>query len=351
MLANKRLSDYMPPDRVRGFGSTQAARYASGTLWPHGEFSFGYGKERPDGGKWHENPIDVSVRAESAQLDRLHGGPWPLDLSVPPNSHTPVRRGKRGITGYGAQMVKAAGHLMGEYWPHHRKTLGTITLPEMSRATRREVVAAWPEITRQLLQWQSRRLQRLGLPPAIVSVCEIQPKRLAESGQACLHLHQLWLNVPAKHGRYSFSPNLIRSYVSRLLMRLCPSYTWGYINVDTRPVEGNAAAYLAKYMSKGRQQIAEALEDWGEDNHPATWWNMNKPTRDMVKAAVVKGRAVGSFLERVVYEALDADVNEYFYFLAPIRIAWDGAEILMGWRGRFTEELDSETRYVLAPTP
>lgn len=347
-LTRRLLSDTIPRERLRGVPDRNGARYASGTLWPHGEFSYGYGRERPDGGDWHEHPIDVSVAAEERVLDELHGGPWPLDLSVPPNSHKPAKRGKRGITGYGAQMVKAAGHLMGGYWPQHRKTLGTITLPEMSRETRREVVAAWPEITRQLLQWQTRRLKRKGIPPAIVSVCEIQPKRLAESGQAVLHLHQLWLNVPAKSGHWSFSPNVIRAYVSRLLMRLCPSYTWGYINVDTKPVEGNAAAYLAKYMSKGRQQIEEALEDWGADNHPATWWNMNKPTRDMVKAATLKGREVGALLERVVYVALDSLVDEYFYFLAPIRIDFDGVDVLMGWRGRFTEAIDRRTRDVLA---
>lgn len=328
------LRDWLKEEKLRGFGSRQAASYASGTLWPHGEFSMGWAKERPDGGDWHEQPIAVSPRAEKAILDDIHGGPWPLDLSVPANSHTPAKRGHAGITGYGQQMVKAAGHLMQERWPQHRKTLGTITLPEMSQAARREVVAAWPEIVRQLLQWQSRRLKRLGVPEAIVSVSEIQPKRLAESGQACLHLHQLWLNVPAKSGRYSFSPNVIRSYMSRLLMRLCPSYSWGFINVDVKPVEGVVASYLAKYMSKGKQAIAEALEDWGVDNHPSTWWNMNKPTRDMVKTAVKKGREVGSALEALVYWALTVDTEEVMPFLAPCMVDFDNSRIIMGWRGR-----------------
>jgi hypothetical protein len=338
------LSELLPRERVRGFASKTPVSYPSGTLWPHGEWSLGWGKRRPDGGEWHEDPYVgmgvVDTPAAKAEARRALA----LDLSDVPNSHTPVRRGAKGITGHGQQMVKAAGHLMQEYWPHHRKTLGTITLPSMSQETRREVVEAWPEITRQLLQWQTRRLKRLGVPEAIVSVCEIQPKRFAESGEAVLHLHQLWLNVPAKCGRYSFSPNLIRSYVSRLLMRLCPSYTWGFINVDVKPVEGVVAAYLAKYMSKGKQMLAEAMEDWGEGNHPRTWWNMNKPTRDMVKAATYRGEAVGERLESAVYSGWNIGPDRLFAFIRQIDMEYDGRSFTVGWRGRFLPDVDKRFR-------
>jgi len=338
------LSELLPKGRVRGFGSKVGSSYPSGTLWPHGEWSLGWGKRRADGGDWHEDPYVGLGVDDVAMARRASEGGTPLDLSDVPNSHTAARRGSKGITGYGQQMVKAAGHLMQERWPNHRKTLGTITLPEMSQQTRREVVEAWPEITRQLLQWQTRRLKRKGIPPVIVSVCEIQPKRLAESGQAVLHLHQLWLNAPAKSGHWSFSPNAIRAYVSRLLMRLCPSYTWGFINVDLKPVEGVVAAYLAKYMSKGKQMLAEALEDWGADNHPRTWWNMNKHTRDMVKAATYKGEEVGERLDLALQTAFAIGVDTIYSFLRHIDMEHDGVRYTVGWRGRFREEVDKRFR-------
>ncbi len=338
------LSELIPRENLRGFATATPSRYASGTLWPHGEWALGWAKERPDGGDWHEDPFVGLGVDDVAMAERASGGDSPLNLSDAPNSHTAVKRGKKGITGYGQQMVKAAGHLMQERWPLHRKTLGTITLPEMSQQARREVVAAWPEIVRQLLQWQARRLRRLGLPQVVVSVTEIQPKRLAESGQACLHLHQLWLNIPAKSGRWSFSPNAMRSFFSRLLYRVCPSYQGGHVNVNTKPVEGVVAAYLAKYMSKGKQTIAEALDDWGEDNCPATWWNMTGDARKMVKAATFKGRRTGDVLEQMLSLALDGMYDHFNAFMQPLYVAFDDQLVLMGWRGRFQSDIDKALR-------
>lgn len=342
------LSALMPRECVRGVPSRKGALYTSGKLWPHGEWSYGYARTQGDGGDWHECPSRVSAEAEERETA---GGVWgffPVDLSAPGNSHTPARRGKKGITGYGANMVKAAGHLLQKLWPHHRKTLGTITLPAMSQEARREVVAAWGEIVRQLLQWQCRRLKKQGLPQAVVSVSEIQPKRLTESGEAVLHLHQLWLNVPAESGHWSFCPNEIRSYVDRLLRRVAPSYEGGFVNVDTKPVEGTVAAYLAKYMSKGKQQIEEALEDWGEDNYPRTWWNMSKGIRDAVKERILKGPSVGAKLEEILTLAFQYGTDDCYAFLAPIMIDWGDEKRLMGWRGRFLPELDSIVRAMLA---
>ena len=346
-MSEKVLSELLPRQHVRGIASKQGAWYTSGKLWPHGEWSYGYARSRGDGGEWHERPIRVSAKAEE---QRTEGGVWgflPLDPSVPVNSHTPKRRGLNGMTGYGQQMVKAAGHLMQHLWPHHRKTLGTITLPGMSQEARQEVVSAWPELVRQLLQWQCRKLRRQGLPEAVVSVSEIQPKRLAESGQACLHLHQLWLNVPAESGHWSFDPNEVRAYVDKLLRRVSPSYAGGFVNVDTRPVDGTVAAYLAKYMSKGKQQVEEALEDWGEDNCPRTWWNMSKPMRDAVKARILKGPQVGAKLEEVLTMAFDYGTEDCYAFLMPIMLDIGEERRLMGWRGRFLPELDRVVRCVL----
>lgn len=350
-LTKRTLGAYLDPRDMKGLPSSQGTRYTSGKLWPHGEWSYGYARTKGDGGQWHEDVKGVSVRAEQwvheqGLLDRSA-----LDLSVPANSHTPKRRGLNGMTGYGQQMVKAAGHLMQRYYPHHRKTLGTITLPRMSQDARREVVAAWPEIVRQLLQWQSRQLRRKGIPQVVVSVSEIQPGRYSASGEACLHLHQLWLNAPAKCGHWSFSPNEIRSYFDALLRRVAPSYEGGYVNVDTRPVDGTVAAYLAKYMSKGKQQIEEALEDWGEDNCPRTWWNMTKAIRDAVKAELLKGPQVGAKLEETLELAWSYGVDECYAFLMPIMLDIGEEKRLMGWRGRMLRQLDSVVRSALLREP
>lgn len=346
-MTGKLLSAFLPEQHLKGVASKDGAWYTSGTLWPHGEWSYGFARSRGDGGDWHECPARVSAKAEERETE---GGVWgflPLDLSVPVNSTKRARRGLKGMTGYGQQMIKAGGHLMEHLWPHHPKTLGTITLPRMSQAARREVVAEWPNLVRELLRWQCRKLKKLGLPEALLSVSEIQPKRLAVSGEACLHLHQLWLNSPIRGSRYSFDPNEIRAFVDKLLRRFSPSYEGGFVNVDTKAVEGTVAAYMAKYMSKGKGQIAEAVEDWGEDNCPRTWWNMSKPMRDAVKARVLKGPAVGEKLEQVLTMAIDYGTEECYAFLMPIMMDFGEKMRLMGWRGRFLPGLDGVVRSVL----
>jgi len=346
-VSRKSIADLLPRERLKGRPSAVPSRYPSGTVWPHGEWSLGYTSERPDGGDWHEDPfIGLGV------LDVAADGRSPLDLSDAANSHNwPScpwpRRGTKGITGYGQQMIKAAGFLMGEKWPQHRKTLGTVTLPPMTAQARREVVEAWPELTRELLQWLSRRLTRQSLPPLVCSVSEVQPKRLAETGEGCLHWHLLWLNLPGKAGNWAVDPCDVRTWLESLLIRKIPSYTGGNVNVDVKRVKGEAARYLAKYMSKGKQQVQEAMEDWGAGLCPRTWWNMTKPARDMVKAATSRGRIPGQLLENVLNHAWETDLDSHYEFLRHIELEFNGALITVGWRGRFTPGLAIDIRGLL----
>src|SRR3990172_8496674 len=143
----RKLSEWLPEEKLSGVVSRHPASYTSGTIWPHGEWSFGYAKGGPDGGG-----NDGAAWYVSAAALEVHHTPdiaeWlPLDLSDAPNSHSRCKRGLKGMTGYGQQMIKACGYLMQEKWPRHRKTLGTVTLPEMTQEQRAAVVAAWPELT------------------------------------------------------------------------------------------------------------------------------------------------------------------------------------------------------------
>lgn len=341
------LEKYLPAEKLRGVPSATPRRYPSGTVWPHGEWSLGYASEVPNGGDWHEDPYVGLGVDDVGMAQRSEQGRTPLNLSDAPNSHSRPRRGQNGITGYGQQMIKACGFLMGERWPRHRKTLGTITLPPMSAAARRAVVELWPELTRQLLQWLTRQLERQGLPPVACSVTEVQPKRLEAQNEACLHWHLLWLNRPGKAGNWAIDPCDVRAWLSELLLRKVPSYQGEHVNVNVKAVEGEAARYLAKYMSKGRQQVAKAMEDWGEDICPRTWWNMTKAARDMVKSRTHKGRAAGALLDSIVEYAWCTDIDMHFEFFRPIMLEFDGVEVTVGWRGRFTDSLRCDVRAML----
>lgn len=331
------ISELLDKGKLRGFPTLVSSRTASGTIWPHGEWSYGYAKSRPDGGTWHENPIQVSEGAESAIREDWALARYPLDLSDVPKSHSRPRRGLKGMTGYGKQSVKAAGWLMRDRYPQHRMTFGTVTVPQLSEAGRRKLVEVWPEIVRQTIQWLVRRLERQGLPQAVVSVSEIQPKRLASTGEGYLHLHLLWLNVPGRKGNWAVDPVELGAWFEETLSRLLEVPGVGRVNVDVKPVKGDAARYLAKYMSKGGDVLAEALEDWGADNCPRQWWNLSGWVRALVKANTVRGTVPGAWLETLVNYIFDTGDYSVVEYLRHVEIELDGAPITVGWRGRLSD--------------
>jgi len=131
------------------------------------------------------------------------------------------------------------------------------------------------------------------------------------------------------------------------LKRHVPSYTGGHINVNVKPVEGVIAAYLAKYMSKGKQMIAEALEDWGEENCPRTWYNLTKPARELVKSHTHQGRVTGQLLDTMLQFAWNIGIDEVYAFIRRIEMEYDGRVFTVGWRGRFCDRIANDVRDML----
>lgn len=328
------LEKLLPREKLKGSPQKTPARVPSGKIWPHDEFSLGYRPGAVDGGQWHENPIRVSERAEKAISDDWALARFPVDLREVSNSTKPAKRGSKGITGYGRHMIKAVGALMNRQYPNHRVTFATVTIPPLPPELRRVVVDSWSDLTRELLRWLSRRAERAGVPRVVASVTEIQPKRLSEYGEGYLHWHLIWLNVPSKHGSWTVDPNELRYHVSRLLCRHCGVSPDAYVNVDVKRVKGAVARYMAKYMSKGSEMLAEAQEDWGEDATPSTWWNMTKPARDWVKDNTFSGIEAGEVIDALIQTAFRTGALDRFAYLRHVEIVHGDSAITVGWRGR-----------------
>ena len=269
-----------------------------------------------------------------------------LDLSNLPNSHRPPRRspkyGKTGISGYGKKMVKSVGALIDRKYPRHRVTFSTITMPRLPRELRQRLGQLWPELVRQLLQWVARRLERKGLPKVVVSVTEIQPKRLSESGEAYGHLHLLWMNKPGRSGGWSIDVLNLRAWVADFLQKRGVWAADAHVNVDVRRVKGNKACYLAKYMSKGGEVLDQAAEDLGWENMPSQWWNLTRAARDWVRSEMVKGKAVGWLLHEMVNNAFDSNDFHDFRYLYQVETSIHGMLVNVGWRGCLWEQSRQE---------
>lgn len=342
------LNELLPAEKLRGFQTRVSSNRPSGRIWPHGEWSYGYAKARPDGGPWHENPLQVSEGAETAIREDWALAQFPLDLSDVSNSRKRPRRGLKGITSYGKQSVKAGGFLMRDRFPHHRMTFATVTIPPLPPEQRQMVVERWPEIVRLGIEWLGRRLERQGLPRAIVSVSEIQPKRLVSTGEGYLHLHMLWLNHPGRKGNWAVNPVDFGAWFEATLRRQLDYGGVDRVNVDVKPVKGDAARYLAKYMSKGGEVLTEAMEDWGPDNCPRQWWNLSGWLRALVKANTLTGGIPGEWLEMLVAYIFNTGDDSPVEFLRHVEVDFDGVLVTVGWRGRLSDQVRRDAMPALA---
>lgn len=365
---------------LRGNPKTCDTYVPTGRIWPCGDFSVGYRRVEGDGAAriddrshcdridagdyvlpgddWEHGPHGfprpmpgIMSASEKAACDRFHegvaDGAKPLTLAIVPNSHTPKNRpekyGKNGITGYGKRMIKSAATLIQKRFTRQRTTFCTISMPQLPENLRAELARCWPEYVRQLVQYLNRQLERQGLPPAVCSVTEVQPKRLEQYGEAYLHLHLVWGNKMARSGHWAIAPADVRSWSERFLRKRGLWNDAAWVRVNVQPVKKSAAAYLAKYMSKGVSEIEALAEDLGWDAVPSQWWNMSKYTRDWVKAELVEGDVVGHLLLASVEMLFRCGGwHDMFHSLHEAVLEWDGRTTGVGWFGCLRESYRNE---------
>lgn len=308
-----------------------------GRIWPSGEFSQGYrslpGDERLDG-----RPVSFrSHRYPLSQGGSAPEAPRPLDLGDASKSHRAQKsrpqRGLKGITSYGKKMIKSVGALLQHDSQIARVTLATLTLPGMSARARRRLYQAWPELTRQLIQWLGRRLRRAGLPPVVAACSEIQPSRLAKTNEAWLHLHVLWPNRHARRGRWSVDVSELRAWFHAAVDRLSGERLVQTPNVDVKAPRGDVASYLAKYLSKGSVEAEIIATELGLDAVPRTWWNLSAAARRWVHAQLIHGDSVGAFLEHAINAVLFEGATPWWCYLREVAITVEDREVPVGWRG------------------
>lgn len=323
----------------------------SGRIWPCQEFSLGYVGERPDE-RLDDRPVEYCHPGDEGS----DASPAPFDLRNVRNSDKtprcllsagpegakaakrPDKYGKKGITGYGKKMVKSVGALIDRHYPHHRVTFATVTMPSLPKLLRAELAQSWPRLVNELMKWLRRRLVKKGLPAVIVSVTEIQPRRLAESGEGYLHLHMLWMNSPNRKDGWAVRVENLKAWVSDWLIR---NNLWekdSHVNVDTKGVKGEKARYLAKYASKGTDEIAEFASDCGWESVPAQWWNLTNKARQWVKANLIEGRAAGELLDWLINQTFDYNDFSDYHYLYHVDIEVNGRRINVGWRGGLTRD-------------
>lgn len=269
--------------------------------------------------------------------------PAPLDSSKVSNSHNPSQRGSGGLTRYGGKMVRNAVYLLERNYGKDRLSFLTLTLPNLSADGWAIVVDEWSDVVRQFMQWLQRKQQKAGLAKLAVAVTELQPERTLRDGVPALHLHIVFLGRKERKG-WVVSPSQIRSAWRRILVgklgRESEGLYWDAVE-NLQRVRKSAQGYLAKYLSKGAQGYALAVEKGVA--MVSAWWNCTALLRKMVKAEVRQLSARDVWL----LDIMKAEGGESYFrweraimvpVPAPIGSDKPDAEIPVGVAGRLTSQ-------------
>jgi len=210
------------------------------------------------------------------------------------------QRGLNGISGHQKRLLKSACVLLENKYGKNCLSFGTATLPYGSGEEHRLCCENWDEICRQFFQEVKRLMQRRGLNPNAWAYCvEIQDERWQKRGEFCPHIH--WLmqgRTPGQH--WAINKNEFREIWERVLCNVtgqameCPTAT------RIESVRKSAAGYMAKYLSKGGQALADMREEISLALIPRSWMGCSARLRKAVMAQTyTSSRNIGAFIDYV----------------------------------------------------
>ena len=287
----------------------RGGRY-SARIFPNGEFGVGYRKPSSISASDRRYEDDRRYAEENTQIlpDVVVDPSYPEGFiytrvevpGVPPpklvlgsqSSQRKKRYGLGGITAYGRKMLRNAGTLIdkacqGQY--NRRVAMGTLTIPSFSDESMRNICINWHNIVRRFFQECKRAYARKRYRFDYASCTEVQPRRWSERGEIGLHLHFLFVTIRLGKGKWVLSHDWVRSVWQRILQdylqgeEQCPPPQYNCQFSHT-----SSAAYIAKYASKGSNEINEIIEQEGEDWCPKQWWSISSGLRRSVNTCVLK---------------------------------------------------------------
>jgi hypothetical protein len=193
-------------------------------------------------------------------------------------------KGLKGITPYGARMVRNSAYVLENSVAKGRCIFATVTVPSIPEHKLAVVHQHWDKITEYYRLSLKRSLQRKGLAGELVTVSEIQTKRYQRSGLPVLHLHSVFVGVTTT-GKFAITVEdhdnawyrALRSVIDISLSEVSTA-------CNLQRVKKSASSYLGKYMTKGVKDI-EAIVSAGYASWlPKHWWNCSRTLTKRVKA-------------------------------------------------------------------
>lgn len=327
-----------------------------GTVWPNGEFGFSRVKETskhpvqpPMEGDGYGMPwghtIEETLDRIECRVDAPGSG---LGLSNVANSHIAgdggevengKHRGSKGLTRYGAKMVRNACHLIDESAPPLTLAFATFTLPSMDKTNRREVLKQWPEILRGFFQKLQRKLKSKGLPGEIAYVVELHPKRGSVTGEMWPHIHCVYQGKRSRFEKHwAFSPKQLgEEWRSSVTIRVPDSTNyWRKSHWNVQAVVKSCSSYMAKYLSKGCSKQIMADDALAQLFPIRSWWGAVGGIKERIKKRCRKLSTEDCLA--LIDDAKSTQRCALYHYYKDVEIDIDGRKFWIGACGKFTED-------------
>jgi len=223
---------------------------------------------------WHPLPSDL--RGQLAQGEEEGGGSHGL-VSCAKSETARGPYGLKGLSKNGKRQILRSGAVLRDF----PKCLGfwTVTLPDEVLIPMLDQ-GLWPKFQDRIRKELKRLLVRAGLPGLLVGVVEIHPRRSRDAGRPLPHLHVVFQGKRNRWHHWALDRWQLDGVIASAL-RTC-----GFHGIDLRAagrletVRKDAAAYMAKYISKGGET---PLVGAGEGYSPVSqWWFRTRPLKAMV---------------------------------------------------------------------
>lgn len=268
------------------------------------------------------------------QAEILNLPHWRLGSSVPPipntnqtNESTRKRKGRSGISAYGRRTIRSACTILEEKYGKSGLAFLTLTAPALSPDGKILFVSQWGTICETLRQRLRRLAKRQGVNLDWVDVTELQPRRSAREGWACLHLHAVFNS--RLQGGYWLTADEIRSIWADVLAYYTGDEICTKSAVDIVAVKKSAANYLGKYISKGGDTIKQFEDTPWADMMPTKWWYVSSNLKREVKESqVVLPPEESETLAQDGEALLEHDIVAYHYNITTT--LKDGSTRIMG---------------------
>jgi len=266
-----------------------------------------------------------------------------LGLSDVPNCHKPEgrRHGLKGIPRSGRYRILEGATVLQQ---RHGKRLGfyTLTCPYTQVEHIYEFNRNFAEITRRFFQELKREYSRVGVTFAYVAAYEIQGERFRETSIPVLHFH--WVSPCYLPNSYQFviGADAIRSIYARVLCSVVAPPPSCDSALDAQVIKKSASGYLAKYLSKGGDEIS-AVADVAPSQLPRKWWSMSKNVLCAIKRTTIELEE--QFCEVLMYgQQSIASLAPFLYYLKHIFIPSPRGETCIGCAATVTSEMAETLR-------